>query len=61
MVQLNYTYRIEEDNDSYTGTHLFDPEEFRDCPNNDWNIIEDLLQEQFGDDATIKVLSVNRD
>jgi len=63
MIQLNFTYRIKEDNDVYTGTHVFDPNEYRDDPpNNDWNIIEDLLQEQYdGLDATIEVISVTRD
>ena len=61
MIQLNYRYRIEEDNDSYNETHLVDLEGKRDAPNNDWNIIEDLLQEQYkDDDATIKVLWVER-
>ena len=62
MIQLNYRYRIQEDNDTYNGTHLFDPNEFRDDRNNDWNIIEDMLQEQYkGEGATIKVLEVTRD
>ena len=61
LIQLNYRYKIEEDNETYSGTHLVDLEGKRDEPNNDWNIIEDLLQEQYKDDnATIKVLWVER-
>lgn len=63
MIQLNYRYKIEEDNEIYNGSHLFDPDEYINDPsNNDWNIIENLLEEEYyGMNATIKLLEVNRD
>ena len=62
MIQLNYRYRVEGDNNAHNGTFLFDPNEFRDDPNNDWNIIEDLLKELYErKNATIKVIEVTRE
>ena len=62
MIQLNYRYTIEEDAETYNGIYLVDLDTRRAGDNKDWDIIEDLLEEQYkGLNASVKVIEVSRD